>query len=154
MPAGTFGTTTIATGGRGVRASANRIGFRPKAGGITVDWATVTAVSGADVTLADGTIVKIGDKYLRYGQVMTRITATGKFGPYASGAVDGRQLMVRGDAFILDQTCVLSRDLHADHPSELFDGGMVYLNRMTDVAGAPTRTQLETLFPAVTWVLD
>lgn len=46
-----------------------------KQGGVTLDWTTVTAVSGTDVTLNDGTVVKIGNSYLRYGQVICRITA-------------------------------------------------------------------------------
>jgi hypothetical protein len=41
--------------------------------GITIDWGTVTAVSG-DTETADGALVKDGQKYLRYGQVMTRKT--------------------------------------------------------------------------------
>jgi hypothetical protein len=45
-----------------------------KAGGLTIDWTTVTAVSGSDVTLADGSVIRIGQKYLRYGQVMCKIT--------------------------------------------------------------------------------
>ena len=60
-------------------------------GGITIDWTTVAAVSGADVLLKDGNLIKIGQKYLRYGQVMARITATGKWGPYDPAAADGRQ---------------------------------------------------------------
>jgi hypothetical protein len=42
--------------------------------GITVDWSTVAAVSGSDATLPDGNIIKVGQKYLRYGQVLCRIT--------------------------------------------------------------------------------
>lgn len=45
-----------------------------KAGGITIDWGTVAAVSGSDVTLPDGSVIKIGTKYLRYGQVVAKIT--------------------------------------------------------------------------------
>lgn len=45
-----------------------------KMGGITIDWAnTVTAV-GSDTTLADGSVVRNGAKFLRYGQVMAKIT--------------------------------------------------------------------------------
>jgi len=46
--------------------------------GITLDAATVTA---------DGN----GDKVLKAGTFVSKITATGKYGPYASGASDGRQ---------------------------------------------------------------
>ena len=45
-----------------------------KAGGVTFDWATVTAHSGADLTLPDGIVIKDGEKYLRYGQPITKIT--------------------------------------------------------------------------------
>jgi hypothetical protein len=41
-----------------------------KAGGVTIDWTTVVAVAGADVTLPDGDVIRIGQKYLRYGQVL------------------------------------------------------------------------------------
>jgi hypothetical protein len=42
--------------------------------GISVDWTTVTAV-GSDTTLSpEGLTVKSGQKYLRYGQVMCKIT--------------------------------------------------------------------------------
>jgi hypothetical protein len=44
-----------------------------KAGGITIDWSTVTA-SGSDTTLPDGSVIKANLKYLRYGQTMTKIT--------------------------------------------------------------------------------
>lgn len=44
-----------------------------KVGGVTIDWATVTA-AGADITLGDGTIIKAGQKYLEYGQVLCKIT--------------------------------------------------------------------------------
>jgi hypothetical protein len=44
-----------------------------KIGGVTLDWSTVAAVSGAAVTLKDGVQVAIGEKYLRYGQIITRI---------------------------------------------------------------------------------
>ena len=63
------------------------------AGGISIDWSTVAAVSGADVTLPDGEKIPIGQKYLRYGQVMAMIgtapvhtfTLTG--GPTAGSAI-------------------------------------------------------------------
>jgi hypothetical protein len=41
--------------------------------GITIDWSTVAAVSGSDETYGDGTVVKIGQKGLPYGQVLCRI---------------------------------------------------------------------------------
>ena len=44
-----------------------------KAGGVTIDWSTVTAL-GADTTYPDGSIVRSGLKVLRYGQVISKIT--------------------------------------------------------------------------------
>lgn len=43
-----------------------------KAGGVTIDWATVTA-EASDRTYADGTIVKAGAKGLEYGTVLAEI---------------------------------------------------------------------------------
>lgn len=45
-----------------------------KPGGMTIDWSTVAAISGADVTWLDNFIVPIGAKGLRYGQLMCEIT--------------------------------------------------------------------------------
>ena len=45
-----------------------------KAGGITIDWDTVAAVSGSDVTLNDGRVIKVGEKFLRYGQTVVKMT--------------------------------------------------------------------------------
>jgi hypothetical protein len=64
----TFGRTVIGTVGGSIQVTSDG---RPemKAGGITVDWATVTAVA-ADTTYEDGVTVLNGEKALRYGQVM------------------------------------------------------------------------------------
>lgn len=50
-------------------------------GGVTVDSGTVTSAGD-------------GSKVLKSGELMGKITATGKFGPYASGAGDGREVFV------------------------------------------------------------
>jgi len=69
-----YGVQTIDTIGGQIAVSADGCtdDNRP-AGGITIDWSTVTAV-GSDTTLIDGTVIKSGQKYLRYGQVLCRIT--------------------------------------------------------------------------------
>jgi hypothetical protein len=41
--------------------------------GVTIDWSLPTAVTGSDLTLIGGDVVKVGQKYLRFGQVMSRI---------------------------------------------------------------------------------
>lgn len=45
-----------------------------KPGGITIDWANTVAALGADATNPDGSVIKSGLKYLRYGQVVCKIT--------------------------------------------------------------------------------
>jgi hypothetical protein len=72
MAGNTFGPRTLGTTPSTLEVSADG---RPevKIGGVTVDWSTVTAVSGSAVTLLDGTEIAVGEKYLRYGQVITRI---------------------------------------------------------------------------------
>lgn len=47
---------------------------RYKAGGCTLDTATLTAASGSDVTLPDGSVIKANNQYLRYGQILCKIT--------------------------------------------------------------------------------
>lgn len=67
-----FGQTTLSNNSLlPTRVSADgRPDYKP--GGITIDWSTVAAASG-DQTLPDGTVVKDGQKYLRYGQVVCRV---------------------------------------------------------------------------------
>lgn len=73
-----FGVRQVGTQGRLLRACS--VPPPPyKTGGVTLDWATFPAVSGADKTLTDGRVVNIGDKYLRYGQCISRIGANSSF---------------------------------------------------------------------------
>lgn len=50
-----------------------------KVAGVTIDWSAVTAV-GSDTTLADGSLIKSGQKFLRYGQILTKETLAGGTG--------------------------------------------------------------------------
>jgi hypothetical protein len=135
-----------------------------KAGGVTIDWDTVDAVSGTDVTLTNGTIVAVGQKGLRYGQVMTKITATGAFGPYDVGASDGRQTLTRGECYVLNQTVLENGPLPGlisnvtNHPA-VFDKGLVWYDRLIIGAAAhelgaagPSIANFNTAFPAVRYV--
>lgn len=71
-----FGQTTLSTNSvLGTRVSADNSPVL-KPAGVSIDWNTIVAVS-ADTTLADGSIVRNGQKYLRYGQVLTKITVVG-----------------------------------------------------------------------------
>jgi hypothetical protein len=251
---------------------------RWKVGGITLDWDKVVAVAGADLVLPDGHTIKVGQKYLRYGQILTRIntaevqtatltggptggtwiatlpasgnepaqstsalahnasaatveaalmalsrigpggvavtrsgagtsgdpyvysitfnrragdlpqltstntftggtaptvthatgtagTGTGMYGPYDPAATDGRQSLVRGECFILNETVTQYPPLGlgaptSDHPA-VFDGGTVWKERLlvtTSASGSlalgPTLTNFEAAFPAITYVTN
>lgn len=49
---------------------------RYKAGGVTLDLTTLTAASGSDTTLPDGSVIKANNQFLRYGQVLCKITTS------------------------------------------------------------------------------
>jgi len=70
-----FGRVVDTTTGNGLRISADG---NPewKIGGVVIDWSTVAAV-GSDTTIPyELTVVKNGQKFLRYGQVVTKIVNT------------------------------------------------------------------------------
>lgn len=147
----TYGQSTVAQIGRSIQVSADG---RPlwKHVGVTVDWATVAAVAGADVTYLDGVLVQIGEKALRYGQVLTKITASGKYGPYDPAAVDGRQTLVIGECFILNETA-REDDVASDHPAVIY-GGLVFQSRIiqsgvgaASLAAGPTLANVKAFFP-------
>ena len=130
-----------------------------KMAGITIDWTTVAAL-GVDTTYGDGGVYKAGQKVLRYGQVMTKITASGKFGPYDSAAVDGRQNLNRGDCFILDTTQAQYKagsdaaGAANDQIGDCIDGGAVFIDRVLhsgvaahSLAAGPTLAELLAAFP-------
>jgi hypothetical protein len=128
--------------------------------GATIDWATVAAVTGSDVTLPSGRVIKVGQKYLRHGQVLTRITATRKFGPYDPAASDGRQLLARGDIGLVERTIVLGGTLGLNESDDLHKGlvvgghvwGGTILQAGTgtaSVAAGPTLATLTTALPTL-----
>jgi hypothetical protein len=152
----TFGRRQVATVGRSIRLSADG---KPvmKHAGVTIDWSTVAAVAGADVVLSDGVTVYIGEKYLRYGQVITKITASGKYGPYDPGAADGRQTLTIGNVFVVNQT-MKETDLHSDHPEALY-GGLVWKDRLlqsgvgaASLAAGPTLANFIAALPQIEYV--
>lgn len=145
---GTLGTT--------IQVSADG---RPgaKLAGVTIDWTTVAAVSGSDVTLADGVVVKVGEKYLRYGQVIAQITTGGKYGPWDTAAVDGRALLVRGRTFILNRTALANEP--ADEYPEVIEAGRVWRARLIQSEAAthtlalgPTFAEVVATFPELRFV--
>lgn len=162
----TYGRQVTATTGIpiAVLADTNAVGW--KTGGISLDWTTIPTV-GADTTLSDGTVIKAGQAGLMFGVILCRITATGRYGPYASGALDGRQTLARGDCWILNQSVLQNIPgslavLATDNPP-VFNSGRVFFDRLQIVGtgaalnplGAtsqPTRAAFETAFPAVDYV--
>jgi hypothetical protein len=130
---------------------ANATGRRPKVGGCTFDWETVTPLA-APLTLPDETVFPIGARVLRYGMFIARITAVGAkqgmYGLYDSTANDGRQLRTRGECFFIEST-VLVEDRDSRYVAG-FEGGNVYTARMCldqVLPGYMTRAQAEALFP-------
>lgn len=142
-----------------------------KTGGVTIDWSTVAAASG-DVTLGDGSIIKDGNKYLRYGQVICRIGSpgtgevSGGYGPYDPLATDGRQTLTQGRCFIVDQTVLrypsgaANTGAANDIIGGVLEGGSVWRNRLLCTGGAhslaagPTETELLAAFPGLFVVRD
>lgn len=61
-----------------------------KTGGFTIDWNSVIPVVVNTTIAGAGKVVKAGDSYLRYGQMLCKVTATtngrtvGKFVPYSA----------------------------------------------------------------------
>lgn len=130
-----------------------------KAGGCLLDWATADTADG-DVTLDDGSRIRDGQKYFRYGQVITRIAASGKYGRYDPDLTNGRELLTRGACFILDQTILEYStgtpqiSARNDFAHGALDGGSVWLDRIiqsgvatSTLAVGPTKANLLAAFP-------
>lgn len=72
----TYGRQLLGTSGRPIMVAASETeDIDWKIGGITLDWALITAVSVL-TTLLDDTVVAIGQKFLRYGQILCRVRST------------------------------------------------------------------------------
>jgi hypothetical protein len=146
-----WGRRVVDTFGRSIQLSAD--GFPEfKHGGVSVDWTTVAAVAGADVTWLDSFVVKIGEKGLRYGQILTLITATGFYGPYDPVAADGRQTLIRGSCFIVNES--IHENMNASLYPPVIEGGLVYASRLIQsgvaahtLALGPTLAETLAAFP-------
>jgi hypothetical protein len=134
---------------------------------ITLDWSVVAAVAGAAVNINDGFMVQVGQKYLRYGQVLTRITANGKWGPFDPAAGDGRQLLVRNRVRILNESLVDNGVWpgYGPRPNNevvgAMTGGRLRLARIiqagvaaASLAAGPQLASLEGALPLAEWVED
>ncbi len=141
-----YGYESLGTFGRSIQLSADG-SPKFKSGGVTVDWTTIAAISGAPVVYEDGVTLAIGDKGLRYGQVMYR-TADGHFAP-----ADNTTTLVRGETFLLNET-VLESDLHSNHPG-VIEGGRVFRDRiLAGAAGQPTLAAVQTAMPLLSFAYN
>lgn len=93
-------------------------------------------------------------------------TGSGLFGPYDSGASDGRQTLARGHCFILNESILQTgaaglAGVASDHPA-VFAGGLAWKARLkiggvnpTYLGGGnqPTVSAFETAFPAIQYAI-
>lgn len=101
--ANTFGRNLITTTGQPVQVTAD--GYPEwKVGGVTIDWATVPAVA-ADTTLLDGAVIKAGYRGMQFGTILTKITASGLYGPFTPAKTN---TTVNGATVIGAQTMTLT----------------------------------------------
>lgn len=258
-----YGRQVLTTTGIPVMVLANLDDADWKPGGITIDWATITAVT-ADTTLIDGTVIPNGQKGLEFGTILCDIgvaevetltisatggtftisgngatsaavaynatsavvqaairglggafisanvtgsaggpysitfergtgnitnlttdpalltggsgtaavttgtagSGTGLYGPYDSGASDGRQTLARGHCYILNETVLQTgaqgiTGVASDNPA-VFAGGLVWKARLK-IGGVnpvyigtgtqPSVSAFETAFPKISYAL-
>ncbi len=118
-----------------------------KAGGITIGWGAITAVSADAEVRPEGETVNTsfysnqspaddfiyaGEKFIRYGTIMCRVsggTYDQKFVPYGTSGTGGTLLFQKGDAFILNRS-VHDYSYNSDHDGQAFEGGLVWKNRV------------------------
>lgn len=146
-----IGTRTLfsETMGRSIQVSADGAP-KFKAGGVTIDWATVPAVAGSDVTFEDNVTVKVGEKALRYGSIVYRL-ADGRYGLATDVLPAGG--LVRGETYIVNETW-LEEDTNSNHPG-VIDAGRVFRDRLlVGGAGQPALADVEAAMPGILYALD
>jgi len=142
-----------------------------KPGGAQIDWSVVSGGSNdaTITTLGDGSKIFGTAKFLRYGQIITKITSTGTnntgyFGPYDPAALDGRQTLTRGECYIVDETVlqyatgIAANSVVNDQIGGVFDAGTVWKDRILQsgtnthtLAAGPTLAETNTAFPTITY---
>lgn len=160
-------------------ASADVVGVAIRALGGDYAAARVTGSAGGPYTVtfergqgnvtnltADSTNLTGGTTHTATVATGTAGSGTGKFGPYDSGASDGRQTLARGHCFILNETVLQSGanaliGVASDHVA-VFSGGLVYKARLK-IGGVnpsylgsgnqPTVSAFETAFPGIDYVI-
>lgn len=140
---------------------ANATGIRHKVGGSTFDWATALVVEDDDLTLPDGTVLKVGQRYIPMGAFIGLIddavapADNGYYGLVDHAATDGREVLERGRVWFTDKVILFEDDMSA-HVT-LFDGGTVFEARMCIDNDAPTpgfltEAEINDLFPQLRFV--
>ena len=145
----TFGQYSFGKVGAGISVSADGSPSTKIAGG-QLGWAAIVAVA-ADYTFKDVDFVEAGEKFIRYGTVLARVTAAsagtialdanivGKFVPLLGGGAAGDYTSYNGDATMAvsiaeGDVFVANRSVHeydvvSDY-AEMIDGGRVYKRRL------------------------
>lgn len=172
-----FGQKAVEKVGGRYQVSASGKELVEKTGGVTIYWGAVTAASVdavilpsygsvvgtsfSDYNQAADSYVTAGDKYIRLGTVLCRIsggTQAGKFAPYGSTSIGGGTLLkTKGNMYILNRT-VFEKVNGSDH-GPVIEGGKVFKARLVqngtgaaDTAAGPTLAELEAAFPTILYV--
>ncbi len=144
----TFGRYEFGKFGSGISCSADGSPVA-KIAGVQLAWAAIAAVA-AERVFKDADTVEAGEKFIRYGTIVCRITASttasevGKFMPYMTGTLSGTgniintlaavggitrvQSLAEGDVFLVNRS-VHENDVLSDFP-EALDGGRMYKQRL------------------------
>lgn len=145
----TFGQYSFGKFGSGITVSADGSPVA-KVAGVQIGWAGVKAVAAA-YTFKDQDSVEAGEKFIRYGTLVARVTAAsagtlaldanivGKFVPFVGTGAAGQYTAYNGDATMAVSTAegdvfIINRSVHeddvlSDHP-EAIDGGRIYKRRL------------------------
>lgn len=159
-----------------VQAALNLLPRLLSAGGVAV---TGGALPGAAVTItfpavmgnapqltSTNSLTGGASPAIAHATTTAGLAGNGKFGPYDPAATDGRQLLTRGDSFILNETWVYNPAGASfaglggtDTIGGVFEAGLVYFDRLLQsgavahtLALGPTKAELETLFPNLAYV--
>lgn len=140
----TFGRTVLTPAtGRPVAVSADGAP-EYKMGGITLDWSTVTAV-GSDTTYPDGATALAGQKILRYGQILTKITQREVQTLTVTGTPTGGQTVLTVVVGGISHTVTVPYNATAASAQALFDTALG-TNVVTVSGGALPGTALTVTF--------
>ena len=173
-----FGQQLIQRLGFGTRVQATGE-IEEKLAGVTIAWSAITAASVDTVIapsfsstattpistadqMANG-YVRAGEKYIRYGTFLWRITAAtdatlvGKFVPYGVTVAGGSYAKSKGNLFLLN-TSVFESDAHSDY-CPVIVGGQVWKARLVqngagaaDTVAGPPQAEIDAALSGLIYV--